>query len=56
MLTKFFKEEEGMATIEIVLIVIVVIGLVIAFRGAITQALKTITDTVQTALDGFKVQ
>lgn len=43
----FWKDEQGMGTVEIVLIVVILIGLVLAFKNAIKpvvdNALKTIS-------------
>lgn len=44
LLRKFIKEEDGLGTIEIVLIAVILVGLVITFKGAIKTALTTITD------------
>lgn len=42
LLKRFLKEEEGLGTIEIVLIVVILIGLVITFKGAIKGVLDDI--------------
>lgn len=36
----FLREEEGMGTVEIVLIVVVLVGLVIIFKDQITKIIK----------------
>lgn len=46
----FLKEEEGMGTVEVVLIVVVLVGLVVVFKeniaGIVTKALdKATTDS-----------
>ena len=38
----FFKKEDGMGVVEIILITIVLISLVIIFRGQITGVVNTI--------------
>lgn len=39
---RFFKEEEAIGVIEVVLILVVLIGLVILFKGQINKLLETI--------------
>lgn len=46
MLKRFFKEEEGVATIEIVLILVVLIALVILFKSQISSLLNKILKKV----------
>ncbi len=41
-LSEFFKQEDGVGVIEVVLILVVLIGLVIIFKGQITQLLENI--------------
>lgn len=36
LLARFWKEEEGMGTVEIVIIIAVLVGIAVAFRGQIT--------------------
>ena len=38
----FFKEEDGMGTVEIILIIVVLIGLVVIFKKQFTSVLNTI--------------
>ena len=38
----FFKEEDGMGTVEIILIIVVLIGLVIIFKSQITEVVQSI--------------
>lgn len=45
-MTRFFKEEEGMATIEIVLIVVILAGAAFLFRGAIEGFFTMITNAI----------
>lgn len=52
-LMNFFKEEEGLATIEIVLILVVLAGVAFLFKGAITGFFNTIKDKIQTQINSF---
>ena len=38
----FFKEEDGMGTVEIILIIVVLVGLVIIFKGQISALVNSI--------------
>uniref|UniRef100_UPI0040576E48 Flp1 family type IVb pilin n=1 Tax=Acetatifactor sp. TaxID=1872090 RepID=UPI0040576E48 len=38
----FLQEEEGMGTVEIILIIVVLVGLVIIFKNQITQIVNSI--------------
>ena len=42
----FLKEEEGMGTVEIILIIVVLIGLVLIFKKQITQVVNDIFDKI----------
>ncbi len=44
----FLKEEEGMGTVEIVLIIVVLIALVALFRDGIKAVVNTIINTITT--------
>lgn len=44
----FFSDERGLGTIEIVLILVVLIGLVIVFKREISSLLNSIFDSVDT--------
>ena len=39
---QLLTEEEGMGTVEIILIIVVLVGLVIIFKAQITQIVQTI--------------
>lgn len=39
---QFLKEEDGMGTVEIILIIVVLIGLVVIFKKQITSLVNTI--------------
>lgn len=44
----FLREEDGMGTVEVVLIIVVLIALVAMFRDGIKSVLETILKTVKT--------
>ncbi len=39
---EFWKEEDGMGTVEVILIIVVLIGLVVIFKTQITQVVESI--------------
>ena len=39
---EFIREEDGMGTVEIILIIVVLVGLVITFKSQITQIINTL--------------
>ena len=39
---EFIREEDGMGTVEIILILVVLVGLVIIFKGQITQIINSL--------------
>lgn len=41
-LKEFFSEEDGMGTVEIILIIVVLVGLVIIFKNQITSIIQTL--------------
>lgn len=43
LLARFWKEEEGMGTVEIVIIIAVLVAVALIFRKAITQFVTNIT-------------
>lgn len=45
-LKDFFKEEEGMGTVEIILIIVVLIGLVIIFKTQLRSLVNTIFEKI----------
>lgn len=47
-LKTFIKEEEGMGTVEIVLIIVVLIALVALFRDGIKKVVDTILNKIST--------
>lgn len=42
----FFAEEDGMGTVEVILILVVLIGLVIIFKTQITKLVKSIFQSI----------
>ena len=45
-LIKFIKEEDGMGTVEIILIIVVLIGLVIIFKEQLNDLVNDIFDKI----------
>ena len=39
---QFIKEEDGMGTVEVILIIVVLVGLVVIFKEKITEIVKSI--------------
>lgn len=52
-LKDFFREEDGMGTVEIILIIVVLIGLVVIFKKQITSVLNTILRKITTSVNSF---
>ena len=46
-LKNFIKEEDGMGTVEIVLIIVVLIGLVLIFKKQLTKIVQDIFKTIE---------
>ena len=42
----FWREEDGMGTVEIILIIVVLVGLVIIFKSQITELVESIFDKI----------
>ena len=55
MLKSLWKDESGQGATEYVLLVVVVVALVILFRGKITEALSGRLDEISNAMGGFNV-
>ena len=53
LLRSFFKEEEGIGTIEIVLIAVVLIGLVLLFKGQIMELFERIITKISGDTDSI---
>lgn len=45
-LTSFHRDDEGMAVVEVILIIVVIIGLVLIFKSQLTSLINTIFDTI----------
>lgn len=45
-LSNFFIEEDGMGTVEVILIIVVLIGLVIIFKSQLTSLVNTIFEKI----------
>lgn len=45
-LRNFFTEEDGMGTVEVILIIVVLIGLVIIFKSQLTSLVNTIFEKI----------
>lgn len=48
---EFMREEDGMGTVEIILIIVVLVGLVIIFKGRITAIVENLFDKITTQTD-----
>ncbi len=42
----FLKEEDGMGTVEVILIIVVLVGLVVIFKSKITEIVNTLFDKI----------
>lgn len=49
----FLKEEDGMGTVEIILIIVVLIGLVIIFKSQITAVVQKIFGKITNEVNKF---
>ena len=45
-LKEFFTEEDGMGTVEIILIIVVLVGLVLIFKSQITTIVSNLFDKI----------
>lgn len=43
---QFLREEDGMGTVEVILIIVVLVGLVIVFKNQITQVVNNIFEKI----------
>lgn len=50
---QFLREEDGMGTVEIILIIVVLIGLVIIFRNEITDIVQSLFDQITERTSSF---
>ena len=49
----FMKEEDGMGTVEIILIIVVLVGLVIIFKNQITQVVNNLFQKITSQTGGI---
>lgn len=47
----FLREEDGMGTVEIILIIVVLVGLVILFKSQITEIVESLFDKITSKTD-----
>ncbi|MCM1190121.1 MAG: hypothetical protein NC541_12590 [bacterium] len=47
-LRHLIREEDGMGTVEVILIIVVLVGLVILFKGQITKIINNLFDKITT--------
>ena len=50
---ELLREEDGMGTVEIILIIVVLIGLVVIFKKQITSVLNTIVKKISKSVNSF---
>ena len=50
---EFMKEEDGMGTVEIILIIVVLVGLVIIFKKQITQVVNNLFQKITSQTGGI---
>ena len=43
---QFIKEEDGMGTVEVILIIVVLVGLLVIFKEKITEIVNSIFDKI----------
>ncbi len=48
---KFFKDNKGMGTVEVILIIVVLVGLVVIFRSQITVILQTLFSKITSQIN-----
>ena len=51
--SEFLKEEDGMGTVEIILIIVVLIGLVVIFKKQITSLVNTILKRITSSANSI---
>lgn len=47
-LRELFTEEDGMGTVEVILIIVILVGLVIVFKNQITQIVTNLFNKIST--------
>ncbi len=53
MISRFIKEDDGMGTVEIILIIVVLIGLVIIFKKEITDIVNDLFKNITNKTSSF---
>ena len=53
LLKAYFKDEGGMETVEVILIIVVLVGLVIIFKDNITEIINTLFDKITKKTNSF---
>lgn len=51
----FMKDEEGLGTLEIILIIVVLVGIALIFRETITEWVRNLLDNIGDGIDGLDV-
>ena len=52
-LKEFWAEEDGMGTVEIILIIVVLVGLVLVFKSQITEIVNDLFDKITSQTDAI---
>ncbi len=52
-LREFWQEEDGMGTVEVILIVVVLVGLVVIFKKQMTSIVNTLFDKITQQTNSF---
>ncbi|MGN0401601.1 MAG: Flp1 family type IVb pilin [Acetatifactor sp.] len=50
---EFMKEEDGMGTVEVVLIIVVLVGLVVIFRNQLTKIVNSLFSKITSQTNSF---
>lgn len=54
--TEFWNDEDGLEVIEVILILGIVVGIALAFQGAIGEWWESLKTKISTAIEGFNVE
>ncbi len=49
----FLREDDGMGTVEVILIIVVLVGLVIIFKSRITEIVENLFDKITSRTDSI---
>lgn len=52
-LKTFFREDDGMGTVEVILIIVVLVGLVLIFKDKIEEIVNTLFDKISAKTGKF---